>query len=204
MAWNVSGQLAEGCSCNVMCPCWFGVKELMVMDQGWCDSTLLFLVSQGSSDGVDLSGRSVVVAVDLPGPTMLDGNGTARLYIDDGANADQQRELEAVFSGAKGGPMEILAGLLTKMLPTQTASITVQDDGGDLTVTVGNFGVIKSQPLNDEAGRPTVIQNAMFAQHLQLSDPQVAPSGHRWTDPDLPRAFDAKSGARATFAWSGG
>ena len=203
MAWNVSGQLVEACSCNVMCPCWFGVKELMVMDQGWCDGTLLFRVNQGSSEGVDLSGRTVVVAVDFPGPTMLDGNGTARLYIDDGASADQQRELVGVFSGAKGGPMEILAGLLTNLLPTQTARIQVQDDGGNLTITVGSYGVIKSNPLNDEAGRPTVIQNAMFAQNLQLSDPQVAPSGHRWTDPDMPRAYDTKSGAQATFAWSG-
>ena len=203
MAWNVSGQLSGACSCNVMCPCWFGVKELMVMDQGWCDSTLLFQVNQGSSDGVDLSGRTVVVGADFPGPTLLDGNGTVRLYIDDGASADQHRELEGIFSGAKGSPMEILAGLATTLLPTLTARIEVQDDGGNLTVTVGNFGVIKSQPLNDEAGRPTVIQNAMFAQHLQLGDPQVAPSGHRWTDPELPRPFDTKSGARATFAWSG-
>ena len=123
MAWNVSGELVEACSCNVMCPCWFGVKELMVMDQGWCDGTLLFRVNQGSSEGVDLSGRNVVVALDMPGPTMFDGNGTARLYIDDEASADQQRELESVFSGAKGGPTEILAGLLTTLLPTQTAGI---------------------------------------------------------------------------------
>ena len=99
--------------------------------------------------------------------------------------------------------MEILAGLLTKLLPTQTARIQIQDDGGNITATVGNFGVIKSQPLNDESGQPTVIQNAMFAQHLQLSDPQLAPFGHRWTDPEMPRAYDTKSGARATFNWSG-
>ena len=203
MAWNVSGELVEACSCNVMCPCWFGVKELMVLDQGWCDGTLLFRVNQGSSEGVDLSGRNVVVALDMPGPTMFDGNGTARLYIDDEASADQQRELESVFSGAKGGPMEILAGLLTTLLPTQTAGIQIHDEGGNLTITVGSYGVIKSNPLNDEAGNPTVIQNAMFAQALQLSDPQVAPSGHRWTDTDMPRAFDTKSGGRATFSWSG-
>jgi len=60
-----------------------------VLDQGWCDGTLLFRVNQGSSEGVDLSGRNVVVALDMPGPTMFDGNGTARLYIDDEASADQ-------------------------------------------------------------------------------------------------------------------
>ena len=203
MAWNVSGQMSEACSCEVMCPCWFGVKELMVMDQGWCDSTFLFQVNQGASDGVDLSGRIVVVATDFPGPTLFDGNGTARLYVDASATADQKRELEGIFSGAKGGPMEVLAGLVTKVLPTQSVAITVQENGDDISATVGSYGVIKSQPMKDEAGQPTVIQNAMLVQHLQLSNPQVAPSGHRWTDPDLPRAFDSKSGARATFNWSG-
>ena len=203
MAWNVSGQTVEACSCNVVCPCWFGVKELMIMDQGWCDTTLLFRVRGGDADGVNLAGRIVVVGADFPGPTILDGNATARLYIDDGASADQQRELEGIFSGAKGGPMEILAGLITTLLSTQTVRIDVQEDGGNLSISVGNLGVIKSHPLNDEAGRPTVIQNAMFFQQMQLSDPQVAPSGHRWSDPDLPRAFETKSGGLATFNWSG-
>ena len=202
MAWNASGQLSEGCSCNVICPCWFGVKELMVMDQGWCDSTFLFQVNQGNSDGVDLAGRTVVVCADFPGPTLFDGNATVRLYIDDGASADQHRELEGIFSGAKGGPMEILAGLATKLLPTQIAKFDIQAENGNITASVGSYGVIKSNPMNDEAGRPVVIQNAGFAQLLQLGDPQVAPSGHRWTDPDLPRAFDTVSGARTTFAWS--
>lgn len=203
MAWNVSGILSEACSCNVACPCWLGVKELMVMDQGWCDTTFLFQVEQGNSDGVELAGRTVVVAGDFPGPTLMDGNGTLRMYIDDGASADQQRELEGIFSGAKASPMAILAGLVTNMLPTKTARIEVKDDGGNLTASVGNFGVIKSQPMKDEAGRPIVVQNAMLFQHLQFGDPQIAPSGFRWTDPDLPRAFDTVSGSRATFAWSG-
>jgi len=132
MAWNVSGRLSEACSCNVACPCWFGVKELMVMDQGWCATTFLFEVGQGNSDGVNLSGRTVVVAADFPGPTILDGNGTARLYIDAGANADQKSELEGIFSGAKGGPMAILAGLMTTLLPTQSVTIDVQEDGDNI------------------------------------------------------------------------
>ena len=204
MAWNVSGILSEACSCNVACPCWLGVKELMVMDQGWCDTTFLFQIEQGNSEGVELAGRIVVVAGDFPGPTLMDGNGTIRLYIDDGATDDQHRELEGIFSGAKGSPMEILAGLVTKLLPTQIVKIDIQTENGNLTASVGSYGGIKSNPMKDEAGNPTVIQNAMLFQHLQFGDPQIAPSGHRWTDPDLPRAFDTVSGSRTTFAWSGG
>jgi hypothetical protein len=34
MAWNLTADFIETCSCNMLCPCWYGVRELMVMDQG--------------------------------------------------------------------------------------------------------------------------------------------------------------------------
>ena len=113
MAWNLTADFIETCSCNMLCPCWYGVRELMVMDQGWCASTWLLRVQQGQADGVNLGGRILAIALDFPGPTLYDGNGTARLYLDDGASADQRRELEAIFQGTKGGPMAILGGLVT-------------------------------------------------------------------------------------------
>ena len=111
MAWRLTGQLIETCSCNMLCPCWFTVQELMIMDQGWCASAIAFRTREGNSDGVALGGRTVVFAVDFPGPTMFDGNATARLYVDEEANADQRRELEAIYSGQKGGPMAGIAPL---------------------------------------------------------------------------------------------
>ena len=93
MAWNLTAEFTETCSCNMLCPCWYRVQELMVMDQGWCAGAWLLRVQQGSADGVDLSGRTLAIALDFPGPTLYDGNGTARLYVDDAASADQRREL---------------------------------------------------------------------------------------------------------------
>jgi hypothetical protein len=204
MAWNLTAEFTETCSCNMLCPCWYGVQELMVMDQGWCASAWLLRVQQGSADGVDLSGRTVAIALDFPGPTLYDGNGTARLYIDDAASADHCRELEAIFHGTKGGPMEILAGLVTKWLPTQVAKIDFQEKGGTLTATVDGFGQMKSQRLTNEAGQPTTMQNTGFTTALQFDNQaaQLAPSsGTHWSDPDMPRQFETKSGAVAKFTW---
>jgi hypothetical protein len=204
MAWNLTAEFTETCSCNMLCPCWYGVQELMVMDQGWCASAWLLRVQQGSADGVDLSGRTVAIALDFPGPTLYDSNGTARLYIDDAASADHCRELEAIFQGTKGGPMEILAGLVTKWLPTQVAKIDFQEKGGTLTATVDGFGQMKSQRLTNEAGQPTTMQNTGFTTALQFDNQaaQLAPSsGTHWSDPDMPRQFETKSGAVAKFTW---
>src|SRR5215208_6333892 len=87
MAWRLSGQLIETCSCNMFCPCWFTVQELMVMDKLWCASAITYRVREGNADGVDLGGRTFVFAVDFPGPTRLDVNGTALLYVDEEASA---------------------------------------------------------------------------------------------------------------------
>jgi hypothetical protein len=142
--------------------------------------------------------------LDFPGPTLYDGNGTARLYIDDAASADHCRELEAIFQGTKGGPMEILAGLVTKWLPTQVAKIDFQEKGGTLIATVDGFGQMKSQRLTNEAGQPTTMQNTGFTTALQFDNQaaQLAPSsGTHWSDPDMPRQFETKSGAVAKFTW---
>jgi hypothetical protein len=203
MPWNITGEFAETCSCNMLCPCWYGVKELMIMDQGYCAAAMLVRVRQGSADGIDLSGRAIAIAADWPGPTLLDGNGTARLYIDDGANVDQRRELEAIFQGKKGGPMEILGSFVAKWLPTELSKIDVQDEAGGLTATVGAFGQVKSQRLTNDAGQPTTMQNTGFTTALQFDNQtaQLAPSSSRWADTAMPRQFMTKSGATGNFTW---
>jgi len=204
MGWNLSGELIETCSCDPHCPCWFGVQELMKMDQGWCDNALLFRVEGGESNGIDLAGRTVVVGADFPGPTLFDADGTARLYIDDGANEGQRSELEAIFQGKVGGPMAVLGGLMSKWLPTRYCSIEIEDDGDELTAKVGDVGEIKSSVLKNEAGNAMTMQHSGFAGVFQFLDEKfrIAPSGSRWADPDLPREFETRSGARGSWNWS--
>ena len=206
MAWNLSADFTETCSCNMLCPCWYGVKELMVMDRGYCAGTLLFRIREGSADGVDLGGRTVALVADWPGPTLIDGNGTARLYIDDGASGDQRRELEAIMQGKRGGPMEVLGGLVSRWLPTHATRIECREHDDTLTATVAGGGEISAPRLTNEAGQPTTMQNAGLTMALQFDNQtaQLAPSASRWSDPGLPRPFVTKSGVRASVTWQGG
>jgi hypothetical protein len=204
MAWQLRAHMTENCSCNMFCPCWFGVQEYMLMDQGWCAGSLTFEIEEGESDGVDLAGRTVAVLVDWPGPTLFDGNGTARLFIDDDASDEQARELETIFQGQRGGTMEILAGLVSTWLPVERASIRTSKDGDIITASIGSVGQVSSKALRDGEGHGFTISGGGFVGAFGMEEAELAPSdGTRWSDPDMPREFEARSGARGIVNMSG-
>src|SRR3990172_7958995 len=138
----------------MLCPCWLGPDG--EPDKGWCGGAFAFDIREGNSDGVDLGGTKVAFAAEWPG-NFFAGNGTLRVYVDEGASADQRRELEAIFSGNKGGH---LAGLwdavMTKRLPARTENIQIQWRDSP-SVTVGNIGRARLQPIKDPAGRATSV-----------------------------------------------
>jgi hypothetical protein len=205
LGWRISGELVESCSCNMLCPCWYGVKELMIMDKGWCASPWLFLIQNGESNGVDISGLNVALAMFYPGPTLLDGNGTGRLHIDDRADDDQRRELEEIFTAKRGGPLQVPGALLSTWLPTMFSKIDISESDGAITGTVGDQGVIVSKRLVNEEGERMSMRNVGFALALQFKDKtaELAPSdGSSWNDPELGQAWEGRSGAVGQIDWN--
>jgi hypothetical protein len=187
----------------MFCPCWFGVQELMTMDQGWCRTVLTIRIERGQADGVALGGRTVVIGADFPGPTLFDGNATARAYIDAGASAEQYRALEPIVTGQRGGPMAILGGLIATWLPTQTVPIAVREDGDTVHVTVGDVGEVRSQALRDQTGAGFTLRGGGFVAGLGMEEAELAPTaGTHLADPGLP-AYETKSGARGAIRWRG-
>jgi len=197
MAWNVNGQAIELCNCNVLCHCWLGPAK---PDQGWCGSAFIFDIQNGAADGVDLSGKKVAFSANWPGD-FWSGNGTARIYLDDSATPDQRRELEAIFSGRKGGLLEPLMGsVISKWLPAHTMKFTMQH-GENPSVTIGNVGRVTIKPLKDPAGKPTRIQGAAAQAAFQVESMHIASStGSRWSDPEL-RTWEGDSGNLMSFNW---
>ena len=181
MAWQLSGQIMETCSCNMLCPCIFGPAK---PDQGWCSGALLFDVEQGNSDGVDLAGSKAVMAFDLPGD-FVSGNFTTRLYIGDAASAEQRRELEAIIGGQKGGAFAALAGMMSKTLPTQTTAISVSG-GENPSVTIGSVGRINMAPVKTESGRQSSINDAPLLEMFGMPSENLARGdGSQWSDPEM-------------------
>ena len=195
MAWNLKGQMIESCSCNMFCPCWFGVQELMIMDQGWCASVIGFRIREGRSDGVALDGRKVVVHPDFPGPTLFDGNATARVFVDEGAD-EAQRELEAIFQGRKGRADG-------ESRPHRDLAAHQEGEhrhrGGRETITVSVAGAeMRLAAPADPQGNAFTLRGGGFVSGLGLEEAKLAPTSAGWADPEMPKRFETKSGARGT------
>lgn len=172
MGWQLSGRFHEFCHCDLLCPCLFDATARP--DQGWCGSVLTFDIERGTSDGVDLTGRRAVVAVNTPG-TFAEGNFTARLYVDDGADEPQRRALEQIFTGQQGGPWEAVAPAFAQWLPTKTAPITVQW-GDKPEIVIGDVGRLVSDPGSTRADDPSKWMGCWRNSSLALRSSRRAPS----------------------------
>jgi hypothetical protein len=206
MTWNLSGELIETCSCNMLCPCWFGQADLMLMDKGWCATSLLLRIREGSFDGTDLAGQNAVVNFHFPGPTLFDANGTARVHIDESASDAQRAAIETILQGQSGGGMEVPASLVSNWLPSKTVSISVSDSDGKIAASVSGVGEMVSRRLVNDLGNRMTMHNSAFSVAFQHDDHvgDLAPSdGTSWKDADMPEAWEGKSGVAGQVSWSG-
>jgi hypothetical protein len=199
MSWQVSGRSMEFCSCKMFCPCWLGPEG--EPDEGWCGGAFGFDVQRGRSDGVDLGGTAVALAVVWPG-NFFAGEGRARLYIDESATEEQRRELEAIFGGKKGGHLEGLWGaVISEWLPTQVANVAITWTEKP-SIAVNDVGQATLQPLSDGAGHAVKVSGAAAQAGLQIESMNLASSkGSRWSDPDL-RSWQGDSGTLHSFDWT--
>lgn len=137
MAWQLNGTYFENCNCDMVCPC--STSGLtMPADNDRCRLVLAFHIDSGEVDGVDVSDLTVAVLADTP-PVMADGNWRVGLFMDEAASREQANKLQDVFSGQLGGPMEVVASLISEMLGVETAPIEYVDDGRRHRVKIGDF-----------------------------------------------------------------
>ena len=199
MSWKISGQSMEMCNCKMLCPCWLGPE--VAPDEGWCGGSFGFDIQTGNSDGIDLSGTVVAFVAEWPG-NFFEGNGSARLYFDDSASAEQRGALEKIFSGHDGGPLEPLFGaVISKWLPSQVVQLNI-DWGEAPSFRVGDIGKATLKRLKDGTGRATRVTGAAAQAGFQFDGMDLASSrDSHWSDPDL-KDWEGNSGTLHKFDWS--
>ena len=128
-------------------------------DYDRCRATLVFNITDGDVEGVDVSGLVVVVIADTP-KVMTDGNWRLGTVIDSRATDEQAEKLRGVFSGELGGPMAALGPLVAENLGVQRASIDVREEGHLHSVRIGDTTSLEVEdvvPFGVEDGEPARI-----------------------------------------------
>jgi hypothetical protein len=131
-AWKVSGQYYETCNCDFVCPCVPG--QLAVRPtKGNCTFAMAFQVERGNFGTVSLDGLGFIVVGFTP-EAMGKGNWSVALIIDERASAEQRDSITAIASGAAGGPMAALGGLIGKFAGVESAPIQFERTGAKWSV----------------------------------------------------------------------
>jgi hypothetical protein len=201
-AWNISGQYVETCSCDFVCPCILGQMAVRP-SKGSCTFAMAMQVERGSFGDVPLNGLTFIVLGMTP-EEMGKGNWSVGLVIDERATAAQRDAIIAIASGAAGGPMAPLSGLIGKFLGAEQAPIRIERNGKKFTVTAGTLvdmageGAMGIDPnatepmYLDNTGHP--VSNRLALAHASKS--HVHALGLTWDD-----ASGKNNGHYAPFNW---
>ena len=159
-SWSISGQYFETCSCDFVCPCITGQMAVRP-SKGSCTFAMAMQVERGSFGKVPLEGVAFIVLGFTPAE-MGKGNWSVGLVIDERATAEQRDAITAIASGAAGGPMAPLSGLIGKFLGAEQAPIRIDRTGIKFTVTAGNLVDMAAEGamgIDPAATEPLFIDN---------------------------------------------
>ena len=200
-SWQVSGQYYETCSCDFVCPCLPG-QMAVNPTKGSCTFAMAFQIEKGHFKEVSLDGLGFIVLGFTPGP-MGNGNWSVGVVADERASAEQRDAMTAIASGAAGGPMAALSGLVGKFLGVESAPIRFDRSGIQWSVTASNFvdmAAAGAKGLNPEAeplhlentGHPAADRFAL----ARASKSHVHALGLTWDD-----VSGGNNGQYAPFSW---
>ncbi len=137
--WSIAGSYYEACNCQAVCPC----RRLNGVPggdstYGLCQFILSWQVDKGQAEGVDLTGRQIVMA-GFYNDAEPDKPWSIKLFIDEAAEPEPYRQLERIFLGRAGGNMPFTANIAT-ILDVERARISLTHETGRETIRVGGIG----------------------------------------------------------------
>ena len=201
-SWQVSGQYYETCSCDFICPCLPGQMAVR-STQGSCTFAMAFQIATGRYDAVQLDGLGFIVLGFTP-EAMGKGNWSVGLIADERASAEQREAITAIASGAAGGPMAALSGLIGTFLGVEPAAIHFERSGVKWSIKAaslvdmaaeGAMGINPNgtEPLHfDHTGHPAADRFAL----ARASTSHVHALGLSWDDES-----GTNNGEYAPFGW---
>ena len=157
MTWSMEGMFFENCSCDAICPCtWSNMAHKATND--YCRFALAFQIERGEVDGVDLSGRSFLLAAETP-PMMTDGNWKVGLIVDEDASGEQMEAIGRVVQAQAGGVFAALGPLVGEFVGVERRPIRIDVSGNEHHVVVGDVVDYTGARVVTGDGEPVELTN---------------------------------------------
>ena len=129
--------------------------------KGSCTFAMAFEIERGLYETVSLDGLGFIVLGYTP-EAMGKGNWSVGLVADERASAEQRDAITAIASGAAGGPMAAVSGLIGKFLGVQPAPIRFDRSGVKWSVKASDFVDMAAEGvkgINPAATEPMHLDN---------------------------------------------
>jgi len=198
MAWQLKGVYFETCNCDVACPCVF----LSGPTAGECTLLVGWHIESGNDGDVRLNGLNVALAVHSPGH-MMDTKWRAAAYVDDQANASQQKSLLRIFGGQAGGHPARLASHIGELLGATPAPITFEHTEKSYRLRIPNIAEAEIEAMTGQgdgpieiSGHPLCIAPGFPARASKSKTLHYRDHGMAWD-------VDGKNGFFSPFEYSG-
>lgn len=199
--WQVQGQYYENCNCAFVCPCVPGQMTVSPTN-GSCTFVMAFQIEHGRHGDIALDGLGFVIVGVTP-EEMAKGNWSVGVIVDERASTEQRDAIAGIASGAAGGPMAALGGLVGKFLGVESAPIEFKRNGASWTVTASDKLSLAGRGatgLNPDAA-PMQLSNTGHPASdtftlARASDSHLAALGVVWDD-----SSGRNNAQYAPFAW---
>jgi hypothetical protein len=148
--WQIKGIYNEACASEGHCPYYFGRDK-----EGGCRYFMVFRITQGMVNDVDLAGITTVYVGDLPHATfaeVLEKGSEGAIYISDNATPKQREILDVLAVNALG------AALMKKVLATEYVKIDVEAAEDTVHVKMPS-GEMKMQLTRSNDGQAVRLEN---------------------------------------------
>ena len=200
--WNMAGVEFSNCNCSWGCPCQFNGTPT----NGDCRAFCFVQVEQGNFGNVPLAGLRWGILAAWPKAIHL-GNGTFLSVIDERANPEQRKALEAISHGKETDPgsliWQVFSTTVSQFLPTLYKPIDLAIDYSARTARVSIPGLLDGRaesirnPVTGAAHQVRVTMPTGF----EFTESEVVSGKSKATGP-IELQFDGSHAHLARIHWS--
>ena len=208
-AWNLTGQYAENCSCEYLCPCIFtnstALSKPAVPEVGdHCIAIIALNITEGQYGEVALNGLSFLLILKTR-LVMSEGHWTTAVIIDAQASPQQREALEQITTGQAGGPLAMLQPMIENFAGVHYGAVEFHLEDNKRSVKVPGLVefAVEGYLSRRNNGEPFYLDNVGHPVSSRLALGLAAGSHVHVGCIDWDDDTGTNNGHFAPFSWSG-